>query len=295
MEQSCIRYAPYFTIAWYFYCYNIYVDQKTVDSTTCQSFGEVMHKKTYSPKEVCQMANISARQLGYWKLIGIIRPGQELHGSRMFYRYTERDLDLLKAVQKLTEQGYLVSKAADKIKSALAKGEAISAAALLSLISPQPMAHPDSSPAVPQGMDIFQKRVEEELIRSRRFNYPLSCLAVKVDVLPSDNEEVFRQVMQKVEKVLVSYKRAYDMVAQVGRQEFLWLLCQTTAEGSQLVAQRVPKMFPEREWFAGQLKYSILIHAGAGTIDPSNDDGAVLVTRARTALAAVVSEGKHAV
>jgi DNA-binding transcriptional MerR regulator len=74
-----------------------------------------MGKKTYSPKEICRRAKISARQLGYWKLIGIVRPGQELHGSRMFYRYTDRDLELLQAVQRLTEQGYLVSKAAEKI------------------------------------------------------------------------------------------------------------------------------------------------------------------------------------
>jgi diguanylate cyclase (GGDEF)-like protein len=135
-------------------------------------------------------------------------------------------------------------------------------------------------------MDIFQKRVEEELIRSRRFKYPLSCLAIGVDVRPSDNEEVCRQVIQKVEKVLISYKRAYDVIAQVGRQEFLWLLCQTTVEGARLVAQRVPQMFPEREWFTAQVKHSIHIHAGSGTIDPSEQDGAVLVARAKAALAA---------
>jgi len=232
------------------------------------------------------MANISARQLGYWKLIGIIRPGQELHGSRMFYRYTERDLDLLKAVQKLTAQGYLVSRAADRIKAALAAGEEISSQSLLSLIGSQPPAHPDSPPVGPQEMVIFQKRVEEELVRSRRFKYSLSCLAIRVEVLPSDNEEITGQVIQKVEKALVSYKRAYDLIVQVGRQGFLWLLCQTTEEGAGLVAQRVPQMFPEREWFVGSVRYSILIHAGAGTIDPAEQDGAALIARAKAALAA---------
>lgn len=247
-----------------------------------------MTKKTYSPKEICQLANISARQLGYWKLIGIIRPAQDLHGSRLFYRYTERDLELLKAVQKLTEQGYLVSKAADKIKAALARGEEISARVLLNLISPQqPLSDPNSSPVVPQGMDIFQKRVEEELVRSRRFKYPLSCLAIKIDVLPPDNEAVFGQVIQKVEKALVSYKRAYDMIVQAGRHEFLWLLCQTPAEVARLVAERIPQMFPEREWFIGPLRYSIRIRVGAGTIDPSEQTGAELLARARAALEAV--------
>ncbi|MBI3812667.1 MAG: MerR family transcriptional regulator [Nitrospirae bacterium] len=252
-----------------------------------------MTKKTYSPKEVCRLANISARQLGYWKLIGIIRPAQDLRGSRLFYRYTEHDLDLLKAVQKLTEQGYLVSRAADRIKSALAGGEEISSQSLLNLIGSQPPTRPGSLPVVPQGMDIFQKRVEEELVRSRRFKYPLSCLAIKVDVLPSDNEEIFGQVIQKVEKALVSYKRAYDMIVQAGRQEFLWLLCQTTEEVARLVAQRVPQMFPEREWFIGPLRYSIRIRIGAGTIDSSEQTGAELLARAKATLDAAVFGDKN--
>lgn len=252
-----------------------------------------MTKKTFSPKEVCHLANISARQLGYWKLIGIIRPAQELHGSRQFYRYTERDLDLLKTVQKMTEQGYLVSKAADKIKAALARGEEISSQSLLNLIGSQPPTHPSSSPVVPQGMDIFQKRVEEELVRSRRFKYPLSCLAIEVDVLPSGNEEIFGQVIQKVEKALVSYKRAYDMIVQAGRQEFLWLLCQTTAEVARLVAERVPQMFPERKWFIGPLRYSIRIRVGVGTIDPSEQTGAELLAQAKAALGAAVFGDKN--
>ncbi|MBI3995201.1 MAG: MerR family transcriptional regulator [Nitrospirae bacterium] len=251
-----------------------------------------MTKKTYSPKEVCKTANISARQLGYWKLIGIIQPVQELHGSRVFYRYTERDLELLKAVQKLTEQGYLVSKAADKIKTALARGEEISAQTLLHLVNMQTTAYPVPSQDAAKGMEAFQKRVEEELIRSRRFNYPVSCLAIRVEVSPSDNEEAVRRVIEKAEKSFGAFKRAYDMITPVGRQEFLWLLCQTTEDGARFVARRVPEMFPEGEWDAGPMRCSVHIHVGAGTIDPSKDDGGELVSRARAALAAGISGEK---
>ena len=98
-----------------------------------------MDKKTYGPKEVCKLCGVSARQLGYWKLIGIVRPRQELHGSKIFHRYTGRDLDLLKAVRKLTQEGYRVSKAAEKIKAALANGEEISPEELLGMAgSPMP-------------------------------------------------------------------------------------------------------------------------------------------------------------
>jgi DNA-binding transcriptional MerR regulator len=245
-----------------------------------------MTKKTFSPKEVSKLANISARQLGYWKLIGIVRPGQEMHGTRLFYRYSEADLELLKAVQKMTEQGYLVSKAADKIKAALARGEEVSVQTLFNLISPQPVTHPDISQAITKGMEAIQKRIEEELIRSRRFKYSVSCLAIRVEVSPSDNEDVIRQMTQRIQTTLSSYKRAYDMIAQVDDQELLWLLCQTTAEGAQRLATRIHQMIPELEGANGPVRYSVQIHTGSATVDPSEDDGTDLVPRARASMSA---------
>lgn len=243
-----------------------------------------MAKKTYSPKEICRQARISARQLGYWKLIGIVRPGQELHGSRVFYRYSDRDLEVLQAVQKLTEQGYLVSKAAEKIKSAIAGGGEITADALLNSIGLPPASRPDPSAGVLKGLEDFQKRVEEERIRSRRFEYPLSCLAVKMEVSPGDHGEATGEITQKMLGILNSYRRAYDTISQVGPQEFCWLLCQTTEEGAKLVAQRIPILFPEREWLIGKVRYSIRIHVGLATLDPSEEDGSLLVSRARIAM-----------
>jgi len=247
-----------------------------------------MGKKTYSPKEICRQAKISARQLGYWKLIGIVRPGQELHGTRIFYRYTERDLELLQAVQKLTEQGYLVSKAAERIKAALAGGEDVSARTLLNLISLPPRPHRDPSTAILTGIEDFQKRVEEERVRSRRFQYPLSCLAVKVEISPFDNVDALHEITQKILSTLNSYKRAYDTIAQIDSQEFLWLLSQTTEDGAKLVAQRIPILFPEREWIIGTVRYSIRIHVGLATIEPSEEEGTNLIERARTTLGTVV-------
>ncbi|MBI3595995.1 MAG: MerR family transcriptional regulator [Nitrospirae bacterium] len=247
-----------------------------------------MGKKTYSPKEICRRAKISARQLGYWKLIGIVRPGQELHGSRIFYRYTDRDLELLQAVQKLTEQGYLVSKAAEKIKAAMAEGEEISAHALLNLIGLPPVPHRDPSTAILKGLEDFRKRVEEERIRSRRFQYALSCLAVKVEISPLDKGDAVREITQKILNTLNAYRRAYDTISQIDPQEFLWLLCQTTEDGAKLVAQRIPILFPEREWMIGDVRYSIRIHVGHATIEPSEEDGTKLVERARTAIGTAV-------
>ncbi|HTN42417.1 MAG TPA: MerR family transcriptional regulator [Nitrospiria bacterium] len=247
-----------------------------------------MGKKTYSPKEICRQAKISARQLGYWKLIGIVRPGQELHGTRIFYRYTDRDLELLQAVQKLTEQGYLVSKAAEKIKAALAGGGDVSARTLVNLISRPSSSLRDPATEILKGIEDFQKRVEEERVRSRRFQYPLTCLAVKVEISPFDNADGVGEITRKILNTLNSYKRAYDTIAQIDSQEFLWLLCQTTEDGAKLVAQRIPILFPEREWTIGNVRYSIRINVGFATMEPSEEEGTGFVERARNASGTVV-------
>jgi len=227
------------------------------------------------------MARISARQLGYWKLIGIVRPSHDLRGSRMFYRYSEGDMNLLIAVQKMTEQGYLVSKAADKIKAALARGEEVTPQNLFNLIGAPGEAQPESVQAMPRPMETFQKRMDEELIRSRRFNYPLSCLAIRVEISPSDNEEVVRHLTQKILASLNSYKRAYDMIVQSDRQELLWLLCQSTEEAARHVASRVPQMIPERETNVGSVRYKIALYSGSATAYPAKNDGTNLIERAR--------------
>jgi len=243
-----------------------------------------VNKKTFSPKEVCQLAKISARQLGYWKLIGIVRPSHDLRGSRMFYRYSETDLNLLIAVQKMTEQGYLVSKAADKIKAALSRGEEVTPQSLFNLISPQTDAISEPAQAEPRPMEVFQKRIDEEMIRSRRFNYPLSCLAIRVEISPPDSEEILRHLTQKILGALNAYKRAYDMIVQSDRHELLWLLCQSTEEAARHVASRIPQMIPEREAVVGSARYRIAVMTGSGTVNPARNDGTDLVTRARESL-----------
>ncbi len=71
---------------------------------------------TYGAKEVCEQVGISPRQLEYWALIGVVRPILEPHGAKIFKRFTERDIRLLKEVKCLTDEGVLVSRAAQKVR-----------------------------------------------------------------------------------------------------------------------------------------------------------------------------------
>lgn len=72
--------------------------------------------KRLGPKEICSLLNLSHRQLDYWVLIGVIRPILEPHGKKVFKRFTDQDFYFLKEVKALTDEGFLVSKAAQKVR-----------------------------------------------------------------------------------------------------------------------------------------------------------------------------------
>ena len=69
--------------------------------------------------EVCARVGISNRQLEYWVLIGVVEPATERHGAKIHRKFSEKDLMVLRRVKKLTDEGFLVSRAAEKVKRTL--------------------------------------------------------------------------------------------------------------------------------------------------------------------------------
>jgi DNA-binding transcriptional MerR regulator len=70
----------------------------------------------YGANEVCKRVGLSPRQLEYWVLIGVVRPMSERHGTKIFRRFSEQDVRVLKRVKAMTDEGFLVSRAAEKIR-----------------------------------------------------------------------------------------------------------------------------------------------------------------------------------
>jgi DNA-binding transcriptional MerR regulator len=60
----------------------------------------------YSTCAVIKESGLTARQLYYWELIGLIYPRYENFGTRRFRRYTDEDLEVLKSAKSLLDQGY---------------------------------------------------------------------------------------------------------------------------------------------------------------------------------------------
>jgi len=76
-----------------------------------------IQEMTFGTQEVCRSLQISSRQLEYWVLIGVVDPILEPHGKKLFRRFTRQDIQILKRVKDLTDEGFLVSKAAEKVRA----------------------------------------------------------------------------------------------------------------------------------------------------------------------------------
>jgi DNA-binding transcriptional MerR regulator len=80
--------------------------------------GEKAMRSTllYGANEVCKRVGLSPRQLEYWVLIGVVNPVCERHGAKSFRRFTEQDLRILQRIKAMTDEGFLVSRAAEKLR-----------------------------------------------------------------------------------------------------------------------------------------------------------------------------------
>lgn len=63
-----------------------------------------------------RLTGISLRQLYYWVQVRrIVQPRAQRHGKRLFVRFTDEDLDTLKAVKRFVDQGYTLRAAVHKV------------------------------------------------------------------------------------------------------------------------------------------------------------------------------------
>ncbi len=229
----------------------------------------MVERRTFGAKEICTLADISLRQLGYWKLIGIINPREEVRENKVFYRYSDRDLQVLKAIKRLTKEGYLVSKAAERIKS------------LLDTVGDDPDAllrAMELPPAAAESLGYFQRRLKEEIGRSRRFDFPISCIAIRIFNL---DPQRFKDGVPAIERILRASQREYDVLAQVDRAEFIWLLPQTGEAGVKAVAARVCRLLAEREVLVDGRRLVFEAVLGTSTLTPGGGDSEAFIDTAR--------------
>ncbi|MCG3117308.1 MAG: MerR family transcriptional regulator [Candidatus Manganitrophus sp. SA1] len=204
-------------------------------------------QKTYGPKAVCQSVGISQRQLGYWGMIGVIKPMKQMHGAKVFNRYTEEDVETLKKVKKLIEEGFFVSKAAEKINKLK---EALSAPSSGMPSLEQNGTHSQGNGHRSLSSSLYlEVRLAEELAKLKQQPFPLSCMAIQVLFpsfikLPHLKNEILLKLSLKFDSML----KASEVISYKKDSIFLWLMPNRTIEQARLFSREVKEMIEGSEW-----------------------------------------------
>lgn len=98
----------------------------------------------------------------------------------------------------------------------------------------------------------FFERLNSEFLRSKRHNLSISLLMLDLDHFKHINDTYGHQkgddVLRKISEILKRNRRANDIVARFGGEEFIMLLCQTDPEGAFIAADRIRKDIEDHQF-----------------------------------------------
>lgn len=116
----------------------------------------------------------------------------------------------------------------------------------------------------------FRERLEEELMRSLRYNLPLSCALFDIDDFKKCNDlygHLFGDaVLKEIATRMLQTVRRTDIVARYGGEEFIVIMPQTPLEGAYAQAERIRKIIEEKPFTYMGKSIKITISGGVAEV-----------------------------
>lgn len=144
----------------------------------------------------------------------------------------------------------------------------------------------------------LQHILAREMSETRRYNRPLSCLMIDIDLFKSVNDQQGHAAgdvaLQQVATVLTENVRGSDVVFRYGGEEFLVLLPETDLEGAVSLAEKIRHAAHTRSFGDGERVFSLTLSAGAATLW-DNESGNDMIARADMALYQAKEQGRNRV
>lgn len=109
----------------------------------------------------------------------------------------------------------------------------------------------------------FRERLEEEMLRSLRYNVPLSCALFDIDDFKKCNDTLGHlfgdAVLKEMAIRMLQTVRRTDIVARYGGEEFIIIMPQTPLDGAYIQAERIRKAIEEKpfEYMGKNLRITI--------------------------------------
>lgn len=144
----------------------------------------------------------------------------------------------------------------------------------------------------------LEERLTEELTRSKRYNYSMSCLMIDIDDFKTYNDRNGHQEGDLALKITAhSVKaalRSEDIACRYGGEEFCILLPQTTASEALVIAERVRQRVAEADYPHGKSQPlgRVSISIGISTLASNVDTAERVISAADRALYVAKHKGK---
>lgn len=145
----------------------------------------------------------------------------------------------------------------------------------------------------------FQKRLEDEIQRARRYHRPLSLLIIDIDRFKSINDIYGHPfgdaVLKKIGELILSEIRDIDFAARYGGEEFAVIVPETSVEKALVVAERICSRISKEAFKTGDdIQTAVTISVGVADLADGNDRAALLAC-ADQALYAAKAAGRNRV
>ena len=117
------------------------------------------------------------------------------------------------------------------------------------------------------------KRLESELMRSARYNEPMSLIIIDIDYFKKINDSFGHiagdNILRRLSKILIESVRDVDIVARYGGEEFLVVCPNTSLSGAAILAERIRESVQNTIFHAGSIDIKLTISLGLSNLSPS--------------------------
>lgn len=145
----------------------------------------------------------------------------------------------------------------------------------------------------------FVRALKAEVLRSHRYNAPLSLIVCDVDDFKYYNDVnghlAGNRALKKLAVIIKNSVRDVDIATRYGGEEFALILPETNKEGAYVMSERIRKRVERSKFFKGKMQplEQFSISGGVATLDVDADSAEELIKKADQALYIAKSRGKN--
>ncbi len=145
----------------------------------------------------------------------------------------------------------------------------------------------------------FLERLNEELYRSKRYQFKFAFLMLDIDDFKNCNDTyghlVGDVVLKEIGRLVKDSVREIDLVSRYGGEELAVVLPESSREGAKLVAERIRKRIAENVFTAYDEKVEVTVSVGLAIYPEDADDAKGIIEKSDAALYVAKKAGKNIV